>query len=124
MVVLACASGAHAATFKVNRLDDPTPGGCSREDCSLREAVLKANSRPGGDTVIVRGRRAYELQIPGQGEDEGMTGDLDSTGKLTIEASGRGRATIDANVLDRVIEAFKGITLERLVITHGARELG
>ncbi|MGE5324160.1 MAG: FG-GAP-like repeat-containing protein, partial [Actinomycetota bacterium] len=47
-------------TFTVNRTDDPTPvspisGACNGvpNDCSLREAVLKANATAGTDTISV-----------------------------------------------------------------------
>lgn len=38
-------------TFTVTRTDDPPPNGCQTGDCSLREAVLAANSANGADTV-------------------------------------------------------------------------
>ena len=42
---------AMAATFTVTRTDDPAPNGCNVGDCSLREAVLAANSLSGIDNV-------------------------------------------------------------------------
>ncbi|MEO6343766.1 MAG: right-handed parallel beta-helix repeat-containing protein [Dokdonella sp.] len=45
---------AQAETFVVTRLDDPMPGGCLTDDCSLREAALAANANDaftGTDTI-------------------------------------------------------------------------
>lgn len=42
-----------AATFTVNRFDDPAPGACSSGDCSLRAAVLAANLAAGADTILI-----------------------------------------------------------------------
>ena len=106
-------------TFKVTRTDDPAPGRCKQHDCSLREAILAANAHPGDDTVELQGGKTYNLQIPGTSEDAGLTGDLDVHDALTLEAVGGGRATINGNALDRVIDIFKPTTLLRLEITGG-----
>jgi CSLREA domain-containing protein len=44
-------SPALAATYMVTRTDDPAPNGCNAGDCSLREAVLAANSSAGADEI-------------------------------------------------------------------------
>ena len=50
----------------------------------------------------------YRLTIPGAGEDQGLTGDLDLVGNITIigtNSGGRFRSTVDATGLnDRVID--------------------
>src|SRR5215217_2068491 len=51
---------AAADTFNVTRLDDPPPGKCRPADCSLREAILAANSNPGEDTVVLQGGQTYD----------------------------------------------------------------
>lgn len=124
---LLLAATASAATFRVTRADDPAPDACIPGDCSLREAVIAANSRLGSDNVLLPLATRYELTIanviPSEGEDGSAQGDLDvDGGALTIRHRGRGRATIDANGLDRVLEvsADSATRLERLVLTGGA----
>jgi CSLREA domain-containing protein len=41
---LCVAGSTNAAVLNVTRTDDPTPDGCTLQDCSLREAVLAANA--------------------------------------------------------------------------------
>ena len=41
-----------ADTFQVTKTFDSRDGACDA-DCSLREAIIAANARPGPDTVIV-----------------------------------------------------------------------
>jgi CSLREA domain-containing protein len=113
-------SPAAADTFLPTRHDDPTPGKCKPDDCSLREAILAANHHSGPDAVdLVGGQERYELTLPGVAEQEGLTGDLDVTGRLTLEVPKPGRATIDANGIDRVIDVSKATTISRLVLTGG-----
>jgi len=102
------AGSAEAKTFEVTRANDPGPGNCKRNDCSLREAVRAANARPGRDVVLLRNRKKpYSLSRAGTGEDGALTGDLDITNDaLTIEHRGRGTATVDAQGIDRAFEAF------------------
>ena len=51
------APSASADTYRVTRHDDPRPGRCKPGDCSLREGIRAANKRPGGDVVVLAGRR-------------------------------------------------------------------
>jgi uncharacterized repeat protein (TIGR01451 family) len=77
-------------TFTVNRTDDPTPispiaNACNgvANDCSLREAILKAN----GDTVIVPAG-TYTLTIPRvQNDCTGNHGALSVEHSVTITGS-------------------------------------
>ncbi len=52
------------------------PGACTANDCSLREAVRRANASAGPDRVVLKAK-TYVLTQPGQDEDEALTGDLD-----------------------------------------------
>lgn len=106
LIVLVPASPARAKTFDVTERGDPAPNGCKPHDCSLREAVRAANARSGADTVVLPKHKAYNLHIPDIGDSEVVArrGDLDVTGALTIKHPGKGRATIDANGIDRVIQ--------------------
>jgi CSLREA domain-containing protein len=121
---LLAAPSAFATDYRVTRTDDPAPDGCVAKDCSLREAILAANNNLGADTVSVKGGTSYGLALTGANEDDGLTGDLDVTGKLTVEARGEGRATIEANGLDRVLEVFKPTTVAGLVVTGGDVTVG
>ncbi len=67
---------ASSASFNVSRFDDPIPGGCDPGDCSLREAILAANSSVGVDTIDLPAG-TYSLSITGNGENGNLTGDLD-----------------------------------------------
>lgn len=123
---LAGGSPAAADTLEVTRHSDPAPGRCKPNDCSLREAILAANARPGRDTVVLPDRRpAYELsrenEVPLVGEDTSRRGDLDVTGPLTLRHPGRGRATIDAQGIDRVLHVLPGgaATLVAVKLTGG-----
>ncbi len=54
LLIAVNAMGAQAATFQVNRLDDPAPGACVPGDCSLREAMgAAATNDPFGDTDVI-----------------------------------------------------------------------
>jgi CSLREA domain-containing protein len=118
-VALAAAANAHAATFTVTRLDDPSPGVCD-SDCSLREAVRAANSGSGGDTISIPAGH-YRLTIGGPGEDAAATGDLDLTKNVTIAGSGARATVIDAGGGDRVFDVRGGATalISDVTITGG-----
>ena len=122
--LLVGASSAGAKTYEVTRHNDPQPGKCKANDCSLREAVRAANKRPGRDVVVLPDRRTrYELaranEAPLLDEDASEVGDLDITGGLTLRHPGRGMATIDANAVDRVIEVQAPTLLKRVRVTGG-----
>jgi CSLREA domain-containing protein len=97
--------------------------------CSLREAVLAANSQTSVDTCrgtrsngtinLPRGR--YVLSIAGRHEDAGRTGDLDFGGAITLRGASRGSTVIDANGIDRAIDILPGanVRLTGLTITGG-----
>jgi hypothetical protein len=120
---LTLAATAGAATFKVTKKGDPVPGSCTASDCSLREAVRKANNRNGADKIVLPGKGPYDLSQPGAGDEYGEEGgDLDITDdRVTIVHPGRGKATVDANEIDRVFEVFEdaAATFNKLVIRDG-----
>lgn len=92
-------------------------------ECSLREAVLAANTNVAVDScsagspseldhiLLTAGR--YELSIPGAGEDAGVTGDLDLLGSTTIRGDPLGTTGPNATVID-------GDGLDRVFDIHGA----
>jgi CSLREA domain-containing protein len=118
VAMLLTASAAAAKTYRPTRTDDPTPNGCKTKDCSLREAVIAANTAQGGKIVLRPGKR-YVLTRRGAGEDAARTGDLDLLAPITVRTDGkRGNpATIDANGIDRIFEGSP--TLERLILRDG-----
>ena len=109
-VALALATSASAATFKVTRTDDPNPGACKGDDCSLREAVVAANSTGPADTIVLKSK-TYNLSQPGDAEDEGETGDLDVSDNLTLKGKGASSTAIKpgwAPGEDQMIEVLAG----------------
>lgn len=101
--------------------------------CSLREAILAANTDTavdacpagyGHDTIMLPAR-TYTLTIAGAGEDGDLTGDLDITADLTLNGSGAASTIINANGIDRVFHVHVGaqVTFTNLTI-RGGQESG
>jgi CSLREA domain-containing protein len=115
---LLLAPEAGAKTYEVTSTADPQPGACTQGDCTLREALIEANASQGKDTIELRSKRRYELELVGV-EDAAALGDLDVTSRVAIRASGSARATIDANGIDRVLHFFARGSIADLRITGG-----
>src|SRR5215211_1198540 len=116
-------AGAAAKTFKPTRLDDPVADGCKKNDCSLREAVIKANARPGPDVIRLK-EGTYEIELAFG--DAPQADGLDVFSEIDIRGAGTAQTRIDGNGIDRPIEIGAGITaanmdvtLERLTLTGG-----
>ena len=118
---------AFAAELTVTRTDDPTPGDCMPNDCSLREAVIEANHGGGPDTIVLS-KQVYSLTIPVPQNGDfkfAQVGDLDIHDDLTIAGptGDSTKATIDANgatMGDRAFEIHDAdMTMRRLIITDG-----
>jgi CSLREA domain-containing protein len=120
-------------TFIVTSLTDEYTANAT---CSLREAITNANNDAntfpecggagtGHDTIILTAGSTYQLSLTGGGEDANATGDLDilDTDGLTIQTdTAGGRATIDANDIDRVInlpDAGGDLTLIDIIVQDG-----
>src|SRR5262249_20810037 len=107
-------------TLSVNRTDDPAPhrpinGACNgvANDCSLREAILRANSNAGTDTVAIPAG-TYTLTRPKiVGVFDGQQGTLEDlgtggAGSGSVNIVGAGQATTSnhggalAHLSDRV----------------------
>jgi large repetitive protein len=90
-------------TFTVNRTDDPTPASpisnaCNgvANDCSLREAVLKANATSGTDTIMVPAG-TYTLTIAKMsGDYTGNFGALYINDSVNIVGAGQNTTIIQA----------------------------
>jgi hypothetical protein len=109
-----------AITFTVTRTDDPAPDGCKPMDCSLREAVLDANSTVGNDVINLPGGH-FRLSIAGANEDAGATGDLDVLDEVNITGMGARLTTVDAQGIDRIFDVGVGahLVLSDVAVTGG-----
>jgi len=110
------------ATITVDSADDVI---AIDGQCTLREAILNANADNGvtdcpdagdGDDTIVVPAGTYTLSIPGAGEDDNLTGDLDITGSTIIQGAGADATIIQAgttplNGIDRVFEVKRATCL-------------
>ncbi len=113
-------SPATADTFKPTRFDDPPPGKCKPDDCSLREAIGAAND-PGSNKVVLA-KGTYEIQIPVTGGDlSNDAGDFNVTGQVEIRGQGPTETKVDGNGLDRVFSftGFAGKTARSLTVKGG-----
>jgi CSLREA domain-containing protein len=115
---VALAGPAQADTIRVTSSADSIPNGCRNDGCTLREAVIAANSRSGRDTVLLRSGHTYRLARAGPDEEQAQTGDLDLLGRTTVGTTESERATIDANLLDRAVDAIAAAKLSNLVIKN------
>jgi CSLREA domain-containing protein len=125
-VTAACGGGAvpcDAPEILVTKTADTNDGVCSGADCSLREAVVRANACAGTQTIRVPAG-TYTLTRTGIDENAAATGDLDLTGSVTI--LGDGQPVIDGNAADRIFDVKPGITvsLSGLVIQNGLAMYG
>ena len=84
--MLVLATAAFANTYTPTRFDDPAPNGCKARDCSLREAITKANRHAGADKIVLKGGKTYKLTRPNAGgtEDLNATGDLHHASYLRV----------------------------------------
>jgi CSLREA domain-containing protein len=98
-------------------------------DCSLREAIIAANTDAaidacaagsGRDTIVLPALW-MGLSIPGILEDASETGDLDIRDDLTIIGAGRFSTVIDGHRIDRVLDLHGeiSVTLRDLRIQGG-----
>ena len=129
LALLVNAPAAAAKTFVVNKRADHAPNGCTKADCTLREAVLKANNRLGNDRIVLPGGKPYRLtRAAGLPGPDPKKGDLDlgnavneAGNAVTLVHPGAGRAIIDASAAgDRVAELTGVATLRKLVLRRGA----
>ncbi len=126
---------AQSTTITVDTQDDALN---SAGDCSLREAVIAANTDAavdgcpagsGADTIVLPAG-FYTLTIAGAGENVAATGDLDITESLAINGAGALSTTIDGNALDRVFHVNPGqaagveVSISGVTIQNGSSAQG
>ena len=127
MGALLVSSPALGAVITPTTFGDENGGGA---DCSLREAILAANTDAafggcpagGGADTIPLGAGTYGLSIPpGTTGDGSLEGDLDVAGPLTITHTGLASAVIDGNGIDRVLQVLPtgNLTASGLTIRNG-----
>jgi CSLREA domain-containing protein len=111
------------ADILVTKTADTNDGACTGADCSLREAVIRANVCAGTQTIRVP-TGTYTLTRAGIDENAAATGDLDLTDSVTI--LGIGHPVIDGNTADRIFDIKAGVTatLSGLVIQNGLANYG
>jgi hypothetical protein len=118
------------AIFRVNTVLDTVAvnlqnGKDATGHISLRSAIMAADAHRGNNTINLSSGK-FILTIPGAGEDNDATGDLDiKNNNLTIKGKGAANTIIDGNNLDRVIEILSGkVTITGVTIQHGQTDHG
>ena len=111
-LLLGPATVAGAETYRVTRTDDPTPGPCLQEDCSLREAAKAANASVGVPDVII---------VPASVEHYAIElGRLELGDQVEVQGAGADRVILDAKEDSIAVEAEgKSVVLSGLAITGG-----
>lgn len=108
----------------------PTDEVSTLNGCSLREAVIAANTDTGGpgtdcdpgagDDTIELPDGHYVLTRTGAAENLADTGDLDLTDNVTIVGTGADSTLIDGNLTDRVFDNTNGTSeLRDLTVENG-----
>lgn len=112
-----------ASEIIVTKTSDSLDGSCD-SDCSLREAVVLANSLPGPQRIRLAAGTYYLTLPPERGdpdedmedvrldEDDNLNGDLDIRGDLQIVGAGMDATTIDGTDNDRIMEVFADAKLD------------
>lgn len=122
-VALASALPVAAAEFIVTTTTDTNAMGCSAEACSLREAILAANAA-GTPSTIRLGAGNHTITIAGANENDGLLGDFDITGDVTIVGTGIATTRIGTVQLgEQIIDIAAGakVRFENLSIGVGVR---
>ena len=126
-LLIATPSPAFGAVFQVTKTTDTNDGQCDA-DCSLREAIIAANSLGEGENLIELPAGNYFITIPGSGENGSATGDLDILVPMLIRGQGKEETVVNAlgeifGVQDRVfhvLTAFGGtVSFEKIGINNG-----
>jgi CSLREA domain-containing protein len=111
----AAAARLEATLFVPNKTADTADGACD-SDCSLREAIVAANSTYGPDVVVLPAG-VYVLSRAGAGEDLAASGDLDVIDDVDLVGSDPAATVIDGAGLDRILDLYdarldvQGVTL-------------
>ncbi len=97
----AASSFAPAATIAVNSTTDVIHSpGCATTGtgtCSLRDAIIFANTAPGSTITIPAGTYTLTISSGGAAENAAASGDLDINASVTINGAGSGSTIISTN---------------------------
>lgn len=96
--------------FVPTRFDDPAPNGCLPDDCSLREAIVAANTAPGLDTILL-GAGTYSVSLPGPDDGQPADGDLNVNSAIRLIGDGASSTTIAGGGQGRVAFVSEGAAL-------------
>jgi CSLREA domain-containing protein len=91
------------ATFTVTTINDIV--NATDGKLSLREAITKANERPGADVIALPAGH-FKIALNGVGDEANLGGDFDVTDSVTITGRGAARTFIDGVQLDRVFHVL------------------
>ena len=118
---------AAGADLAVTKFTDSFDGSCDG-DCSLREAVQRANETAGTSRIILRAG-TYALTLAPKLDDLGLiidegenaNGSLDIRGELTLVGKGIEQTTINANRIDRAVTVHAGavVRITDLTLRNG-----
>lgn len=135
--LLLAAPLAAADTYTVTRTDDPVPGGCLPDDCSLREALVASNASATVDDLVVLPAAAspyllqYEelsfpildqVEIRGAGATSSV---IEGDGKTITFGVGSPGVLITGVTIKNGGGAFQnngGLTLRAVSVEHNKRE--
>lgn len=117
---------AEAATFTVTRFGDPRPDGCRPKDCSLREAIIKANRNPGSTISLPAGTYTLKRKGADTSRTNPKIGDLDILAGTTIVGVGSGVTIIQAGSakgagIHRIFDVFSktAVKISKLTLRFG-----
>jgi CSLREA domain-containing protein len=100
------------ADIYVTKTEDTNDGLCDA-DCSLREAIIKANGLASVGSIDIHvPAGGYYLTVEGINENEAATGDLDITNSMTIVGAG-----MDETIVSALGEIF-GVIHDRVFHVH------
>ncbi|PIR21583.1 MAG: hypothetical protein COV45_02245 [Deltaproteobacteria bacterium CG11_big_fil_rev_8_21_14_0_20_47_16] len=125
LAVMGLSITSHAATLSVTKTDDTADGKCD-SDCSLREAIVAANTTPEVDTIHLS-PGTYKITLLGA-DDAGLVGDFDIKAPIEIvgNTSNPTDVLIDGQGKSRVFDVFNNskLTLKGLRVTGGYADKG
>jgi CSLREA domain-containing protein len=114
---------AQAASYTVTTTSDSNDHACTASLCSLRDAVIAANTVGGTNTITIPAGH-YTLSIAPSGTTDASTGNLDVTSgdSLSINGADASSTTIDGGGVDRVFNVASGasLTLTGATVAGGA----
>lgn len=118
----------NAATFTVTKTADTADSKCD-QDCSLREAIIAANTLGGADQIILPEGTYKITLIEGPDDDVGLKGDFDVKTDITITGTKNAdvsKTAISGDKKSGVFDVFGSavLTLENVAVYEGFSQAG